>query len=76
MADRAFNTDDPIAYFITWIPVSGFSISGFIEAQRRIFAENSAQHPPHLYMSSWPSWPLRGRGSSTSRAVRFGSMRA
>jgi dolichyl-phosphate-mannose-protein mannosyltransferase len=47
-----------LAYFITWIPVTGFSISGFVEAQRRIFAENSAQHPPHLYMSSWPSWPL------------------
>ena len=30
----------------------------FIEAQRRIFAENAGAHPPHLYMSSWPSWPL------------------
>jgi dolichyl-phosphate-mannose-protein mannosyltransferase len=49
----------PVAvYFIAYIPVTGFSISGFIEAQRRIFAENSASHPSHLYMSSWPSWPL------------------
>jgi dolichyl-phosphate-mannose--protein O-mannosyl transferase len=47
-----------LAYFIAWIPVTGFSLSGFIEAQRRIFADNSAAHPPHLYMSSWPSWPL------------------
>ena len=47
-----------VVYFITYIPVTGFSISGLVEAQRRIFAENSAWHPPHLYMSSWPSWPL------------------
>ena len=47
-----------VVYFIAWIPATGFSISGFVEAQRRIFAENSASHPPHLYMSSWPSWPL------------------
>jgi dolichyl-phosphate-mannose-protein mannosyltransferase len=45
-----------LAYFIACLPVTG--LSGFIEAQRRIFAENSASHPPHLYMSSWPSWPL------------------
>jgi len=24
----------------------------------RIFTENAGSHPPHLYMSSWPSWPL------------------
>jgi dolichyl-phosphate-mannose-protein mannosyltransferase len=47
-----------VVYFIAYIPVIGFSLSGFIEAQRRIFAENSAAHPAHLYMSSWPSWPL------------------
>lgn len=46
------------AYFIAYIPLTGFSVAGFIEAQRRIFAENAAPHPPHLYMSSWPSWPL------------------
>ena len=46
------------AYFIAYIPLTGFSITGFIESQRRIFAENSASHPAHLYMSSWPSWPL------------------
>ncbi len=47
-----------VAYFVAWMPITGFSISGFVEAQRRIFTENSAVHPPHLYMSSWPSWPL------------------
>lgn len=47
-----------VVYFIACIPVTGFSIPAFIEAQRRIFAENSASHPAHLYMSSWPSWPL------------------
>ncbi|HEY0851543.1 MAG TPA: phospholipid carrier-dependent glycosyltransferase [Bradyrhizobium sp.] len=49
----------PVAvYFIAYIPLTGVSVSSFVEAQRRIFAENSASHPPHLYMSSWPSWPL------------------
>ncbi|MFO1107803.1 MAG: phospholipid carrier-dependent glycosyltransferase [Bradyrhizobium sp.] len=47
-----------LVYFIAWIPVTGFSLPSFVEAQRRIFAENSAAHPAHLYMSSWPSWPL------------------
>jgi dolichyl-phosphate-mannose--protein O-mannosyl transferase len=47
-----------VAYFVACLPVTGFSITAFIEAQRRIFAENSGQHPAHLYMSSWPSWPL------------------
>jgi dolichyl-phosphate-mannose--protein O-mannosyl transferase len=45
-----------LAYFIACVPVTG--VSGFIEAQRRIFVENAASHPPHTYMSSWPSWPL------------------
>ena len=47
-----------VAYFLAYLPLTGFSITGFVEAQRRIFAENAAPHPPHLYMSSWPSWPL------------------
>ena len=47
-----------VAYFIAYIPLTGLSVTGFIEAQRRIFAENAAPHPAHLYMSSWPSWPL------------------
>lgn len=47
-----------VAYFIAYIPLTGLSVTGFVEAQRRIFAENAAPHPAHLYMSSWPSWPL------------------
>jgi dolichyl-phosphate-mannose-protein mannosyltransferase len=47
-----------LAYFAAFIPRTGLSIGDFIEAQRRIFAENAGSHPPHLYMSSWPSWPL------------------
>ena len=47
-----------LAYYVAYIPLTGFSIVDFIEAQRRIFVENSGSHPPHPYMSSWPSWPL------------------
>jgi dolichyl-phosphate-mannose-protein mannosyltransferase len=47
-----------LAYFAAFVPRYGFSIGDIIEAQRRIFAENAGSHPPHLYMSSWPSWPL------------------
>ena len=47
-----------LAYYVACIPRNGFSIPAFIEAQRRIFVENAGSHPPHLYMSSWPSWPL------------------
>jgi dolichyl-phosphate-mannose-protein mannosyltransferase len=47
-----------VAYFATFVPLYGFSLPDIIEAQRRIFTENSSFHPPHPYMSSWPSWPL------------------
>ncbi len=47
-----------LAYYVACIPANGFSLPAFIEAQRRIFVENAGSHPPHLYMSSWPSWPL------------------
>jgi dolichyl-phosphate-mannose-protein mannosyltransferase len=47
-----------VAYFVAYIPLIGLSIGAFIEAQRRIFVENSGSHPAHPYMSSWPSWPL------------------
>ena len=47
-----------LVYFATFIPRYGFSVGDILEAQRRIFAENAGSHPPHLYMSSWPSWPL------------------
>jgi dolichyl-phosphate-mannose-protein mannosyltransferase len=47
-----------LAYYVAYLPLYGLSIGDFIEAQRRIFVENSGSHPPHPYMSSWPSWPL------------------
>jgi dolichyl-phosphate-mannose-protein mannosyltransferase len=47
-----------VAYFATFVPLYGFSVADILEAQRRIFTENAGFHPPHPYMSSWPSWPL------------------
>lgn len=47
-----------LAYFVAYMPLTGLSVGDFIEAQRRIFVENAGSHPPHPYMSSWPSWPL------------------
>ena len=46
------------AYFATFVPLYGFSLTDILVAQRRIFSENAGSHPPHPYMSSWPSWPL------------------
>ena len=37
----------------------GLSFSGLVEAQRRIFADNTTTAiAGHTYMSSWPTWPL------------------
>jgi dolichyl-phosphate-mannose--protein O-mannosyl transferase len=47
-----------VAYFATFVPLYGLSVADILEAQRRIFTENSSFHPPHPYMSSWPTWPL------------------
>ena len=47
-----------LTYFAAFIPQYGFSVGDILAAQRRIFAENAGSHPPHVYMSSWPSWPL------------------
>jgi dolichyl-phosphate-mannose-protein mannosyltransferase len=47
-----------LAYYVAYIPLYGPSIGDFLEAQRRIFVENAGSHPPHPYMSSWPSRPL------------------
>jgi dolichyl-phosphate-mannose--protein O-mannosyl transferase len=48
-----------VVYLATFVPLYGFSFSDLIEAQRRIFADNTttaiAGHP---YSSSWPSWPF------------------
>jgi dolichyl-phosphate-mannose-protein mannosyltransferase len=48
-----------LVYVATFVPVYGFSSADLIEAQRRIFADNTTNAiPAHTYMSSWPSWPF------------------
>ncbi|WP_249147326.1 phospholipid carrier-dependent glycosyltransferase [Bradyrhizobium jicamae] len=48
-----------IAYLATFIPLYGPSPSDIIEAQRRIFADNTTTAiAGHTYQSSWPSWPF------------------
>jgi dolichyl-phosphate-mannose--protein O-mannosyl transferase len=49
------------AYVATWLPVYGFSPAALLEAQRRIFQDNTTLVTPHPYMSPWPSWPLLAR---------------
>jgi len=47
------------AYLSTFVPLYGFSITDIIEAQRRIFNDNTTTAiAGHTYMSSWPSWPF------------------
>lgn len=51
-----------VAYLAAFVPLHGFSLAGLIEAQRRIFADNTTTAiAGHTYMSSWPSWPLLAR---------------
>jgi dolichyl-phosphate-mannose-protein mannosyltransferase len=48
-----------VAYLPSFIVLYGFSLSDLIEAQRRIFADNTTTAiAGHTYMSSWPSWPF------------------
>jgi dolichyl-phosphate-mannose-protein mannosyltransferase len=50
------------AYLAAFVPLYGLSLSDLIEAQRRIFADNTTTAiAGHTYMSSWPSWPLLAR---------------
>ncbi len=47
-----------IAYLATFIPLYGLSFPDIIEAQRRIFSDNTTTAiAGHTYMSAWPSWP-------------------
>ncbi len=47
------------AYLLTFVPLYGFSPSGILEAQRRIFSDNTTTAiAGHTYMSAWPSWPF------------------
>ena len=54
----AFGLVPLAAYFLTWLPIYGFSPGALWEAQRRIFQDNATLATPHPYMSAWPSWPF------------------
>jgi dolichyl-phosphate-mannose-protein mannosyltransferase len=46
-------------YLASFIPPYGLSLGDLLEAQRRIFADNTTTAiAGHTYMSSWPSWPF------------------
>jgi dolichyl-phosphate-mannose-protein mannosyltransferase len=46
-------------YLSTFVPLHGFSLPDILEAQRRIFSDNTTTAiAGHTYMSAWPSWPL------------------
>jgi dolichyl-phosphate-mannose-protein mannosyltransferase len=48
-----------IVYLSTFVPLYGWSLPDFLEAQRRIFSDNTTTAiAGHTYMSAWPSWPL------------------
>ncbi|MCP3397469.1 phospholipid carrier-dependent glycosyltransferase [Bradyrhizobium sp. CCGB20] len=51
-----------LTYLAAFVPLYGVSLSDLIEAQRRIFADNTTTAiAGHTYMSAWPSWPLLAR---------------
>ncbi|OAF01787.1 dolichyl-phosphate-mannose--protein mannosyltransferase [Bradyrhizobium centrolobii] len=51
-----------VTYLAAFVPLYGLSLSDLIEAQRRIFADNTTTAiAGHTYMSAWPSWPLLAR---------------
>jgi dolichyl-phosphate-mannose--protein O-mannosyl transferase len=48
-----------LTYLSSFVALYGFSLFDIIEAQRRIFADNTTTTlGGHTYMSSWPSWPF------------------
>jgi len=48
-----------IAYLATFVPLYGLSWADILEAQRRIFGDNTTTAiAGHTYMSAWPSWPF------------------
>jgi dolichyl-phosphate-mannose--protein O-mannosyl transferase len=48
-----------MAYLATFVPLYGLSWADILEAQRRIFADNTTTAiAGHTYMSAWPSWPF------------------
>lgn len=51
-----------LTYLATFVPLHGLSPAALIEAQRRIFADNTTTAiAGHTYQSSWPSWPWLAR---------------
>ncbi|WP_246666831.1 phospholipid carrier-dependent glycosyltransferase [Bradyrhizobium guangdongense] len=51
-----------LTYLASFVPLYGLSPSELIEAQRRIFADNTTTAiAGHTYQSSWPSWPWLAR---------------
>ena len=48
-----------VVYLATFVPLYGLSLPDLLEAQRRIFSDNTTTAiAGHTYMSSWPSWPF------------------
>ena len=48
-----------VTYLSSFVALYGLSISDLVEAQRRIFSDNTTTAiAGHTYMSSWPSWPF------------------
>jgi dolichyl-phosphate-mannose-protein mannosyltransferase len=46
-------------YLAAFVPLDGWSLSDLMEAQRRIFGDNTTTAiAGHTYMSAWPSWPF------------------
>jgi dolichyl-phosphate-mannose--protein O-mannosyl transferase len=70
-----------VTYLASFVVLDGFSIPAIVEAQRRIFADNTTTAiAGHTYQSAWPSWPLLVRpvwflfdkvGEDTIQAVVF-----
>jgi dolichyl-phosphate-mannose--protein O-mannosyl transferase len=48
-----------LTYLSSFVALYGLSMGDLIEAQRRIFSDNTTSTlGEHTYMSSWPSWPF------------------
>jgi dolichyl-phosphate-mannose--protein O-mannosyl transferase len=48
-----------MVYLATFVPLHGLSLPDLLEAQRRIFSDNTTTAiAGHTYMSAWPSWPF------------------
>ena len=48
-----------VVYLATFVPLYGLSLPDLLEAQRRIFGDNTTTAiAGHTYMSAWPSWPF------------------